>query len=82
VTKLAPAARQAALVAGADGWDLARELTLLGQLLAPAHTELAIRAVTARYDGRGQTETTAWTGPAAGTRGRGRPARPRRALGR
>lgn len=38
----------------ADGWDLARELAFLGQLPAPARTELAIREVTGRYNGRGR----------------------------
>ncbi|WP_028925958.1 hypothetical protein [Pseudonocardia acaciae] len=35
----------------ADGWDLARELAFLGRLPALAATELAVREVTARYDG-------------------------------
>ncbi|MBO0878132.1 MAG: hypothetical protein J2P19_32565 [Pseudonocardia sp.] len=38
----------------ADGWDLARELAFLGQLPALARTELAVREVTCRYDGRGR----------------------------
>jgi hypothetical protein len=35
-----------------DGWDLARELALLGELPPLGRTELALREVTARYDGR------------------------------
>lgn len=38
----------------ADGWDLARELVLLGQLPALARAELAAREVAGRYDGRGR----------------------------
>ena len=35
-----------------DGWDLAHELALLGELPPLGRTELAVREVTARYDGR------------------------------
>lgn len=38
----------------ADGWDLARRLALLGELPSLALTELAVREVTGRYDGRGR----------------------------
>jgi len=35
-----------------DGWDMARELALLGELPPLGVAELALREVTVRYDGR------------------------------
>ncbi|HWN31876.1 MAG TPA: hypothetical protein VNP03_03990 [Pseudonocardia sp.] len=43
-----------------DGWDLARELAFLGELPPLGRTELAVREVTARYDGRRAPRPRRW----------------------
>jgi hypothetical protein len=43
-----------------DGWDMARELALLGELPPLGRAELAAREVTARYDGRTAPRRRHW----------------------